>query len=290
MNPQADFSGFSRIGDAYIRGRRYADERNDKAMDDILKKDDRERREFEDNRRANRERERMMIDLGEDVTLTPEGEIDVQTSLAKRKQRQDADVLAASAGELEGLGMEQPIPEELRNLPAYRAGKARALAKRTYDRDRAEMDQAIERIRQEGYTRRAQIGADSRIDAALLKPTKTGNEIEVEEEDFATGAKTKRRFNSPEEFRAYQAEKGGNAPAELTPLEQAMKDFEAAQAEGAGVRLVEKKGGDVSVERTSTRPDNPAIVRRRLEQLGTRKGGTNAPTRVINFKDLGISR
>lgn len=281
MNPQADFSGFSRIGDAYIAGRNQRDRLDQIALENI--RDVNERAD-----RKNLERDKMIADLGDDAVMMPDGNIDVRESMKRKKQRADNERMAEVAGELEALGMEQPIPEELRALPSYKTGKARALAKKTYDRQKADMELEIENARISSRERIAGMKAAADLDETLLKPgPKEAPEIEVTE-DPVLGTSVKKRFKSQEAYDAYRSKNEEAKPAKLTPAQQALKDMEDAMAKGQSFRLVEGGDDNVRIEATSTRPDNPEIVRRRLQQIIGRSSKTNAPARVINFKDLGI--
>lgn len=282
---QADFSGFSKIGEAYLRGRDIRDQREREQMD-RFREDNRIERQERD--RKIRDRDNTLEKLGADAVVDPNtGDIDVAKSVLKRQQRIEAERIAESAGELEGLGMKQDIPEELRSHPSYRVGQSRALAKVQGKKLEHDYEMEIERAREARYRGIEELRQQGLNNRAGSKPDRSDDISEVEE-DPVSGTKTTRRFASEEEYNAYKANRKPATPAKKSKVDEAMEAFDRATAAGKSGRLVEKGNDDVSFEETSIRPDNPAIVKRRLEQLKRREGGAKKQPRVIRFEDLNI--
>lgn len=286
---QADYSGFSRVGDAYLQGR---DIREQRIREDKKRAEDKVRQNQLDAERKRADRDRLLVDIGPDAIMDPNGNVDVAASMQERQRRTQADTIAQSAGELEALGIQQDIPQELRTSPAYRAGQARGLVKKQERTDRENLEKAIEALRTERATKVQQLRNQGRPE-----PVDRTDDISITEEDPITGTTTTRRFASPEDFDAWKSQNSDKAPAKKqTPqamsVDKAMADFEAAFSKGEKVRLIENEDGTVEVEKSSLRPDNPAIVRRRLEQLNKRNGGAGSakPNRVMTLEELGIKR
>ena len=150
------------------------------------------------------------------------------------------------------------LPPQARELPEYKAGLARGLAKarqeemmlnRIGEREKAMFDRQkqIEEIQQKGLTERQQMGDSADFVRALLSPrgAASAGAPTISVVERPDGTSVTRKFRSEEELRAFQDEQarqaqasGGTGDREFEDAaREAIRQYEAFKARGVGADL-----------------------------------------------------
>ena len=175
------------------------------------------------------ERNQALLErFGADAVMDPEsGTVDVTRSAGAMRERGDLAKLAEQAGEVEALGMSMAdLPPQARELPEYKAGMARGLAKsrqedmmlnRIGEREKAMLDRQkeIEQIQQKGLTERQQMGDSADFVRALLSPRggAAAGSPPISMVERPDGTSVTRKFRTEEELRAFQDEQAKRGQA-----------------------------------------------------------------------------
>lgn len=215
------------------------------------------------------ERNQALLErFGADAVVDPEsGTVDVTRSAGAARTRAELAKLAEQAGEVEALGMSMAdLPDEARQLPEYRAGMARGLAKarqeemmlnRIGEREKAMFDRQkqLEEIQQRGLTERQQMGDSADFVRALLSPRGGASAgappIRVVERQDGTSTTT-RTFRTEEERKAYEDAKAresgstadtGSDPDYTKAAREAIRQYDALKSRGIGADIDFDKSG-----------------------------------------------
>ena len=258
------------------------------------------------------ERNQALLErFGADAVVDPEsGTVDVTRSAGAMRERGELAKLAEQAGEVEALGMSMAdLPPQARELPEYKAGLARGLAKarqeemmlnRIGEREKAMLDRQkeIEETRQRGLTERQQMGDSADFVRALLSPrggsggTDT-SDTSVRYTDPDTGAVY--TFKSQEAFdkwrgKAPETQDAGLDPDYTKAARDAIKQFDALQARGvpakleiddAGIPKVTPKSGVWDFFSTEATPETIDALRRKVNPRAQPAGRAPVPLNSV---------
>jgi hypothetical protein len=244
----------------------------------------------------------LMEKFGADAVVDPEsGVVDVTRSAGAARDRAGLAAMAMQAGEAEAMGMSlADFPDEARQLPEYKAGLAKGLARvqqeermleRIGTREDAMMKRQleVEKLQQEGLNRRQQEKDSADFLQTILRPpsgsSATRPSIRVTE--GPTGTSINRTFGSEDELRAFQQQEaarkgasGGTGDTEYDDAVRAvLKQYEDLQGRGLG------EGWDIETDSkgiprlesswmfdTAT-PEAIAALRRKVNPKGGSRSG-----------------
>lgn len=272
-------------------------------------------KEFETARgdRLTERNQALLERFGADAVVDPEsGTVDVTRSAGAMRERGELAKLAEQAGEVEALGMSMAdLPAQARELPEYRVGMARGLAKarqeemmlnRIGEREKAMLDRnkEIEQIRQRGLTERQQMGDSADFVRALMSPrggAGSGGEpsdTSVRYTDPDTGAVY--TFKSQEAYdkwrgKAPETQDSGPDPDYTKAAREAIREYDALKSRGIGADLdIDSKGIPKVTPSRFWDTANDAVIdalRRKVEPQKKLTGRTPVP--VFALPNMGAN-
>lgn len=259
------------------------------------------------------ERNQALLErFGADAVVDPEsGTVDVTRSAGAMRERGELAKLAEQAGEVEALGMSMAdLPPQARELPEYRAGMARGLAKvrqedmmlnRISEREKAMLDREkeIEQIQQKGQTERQQMGDSADFVRALLSPRGRSSDTDASDTsvrytDPDNGAVY--TFKSQEAYDKWRGKAPEEQPTGVDPdftkaAREAIKQYEALKNRGKGADLDFDKSGLPKVTPSGfydTANDQVIeALRRKVEPQKKLTGRTPVP--VFALPNMGVN-
>ena len=197
--------------------------------------------------------------FGADAVVDPEsGTVDVMRSAGAARDRQAMAAMAAQAGEAEAMGLSMAdLPPQARELPEYKAGLARGLAKSRQEdmmlerigarEDAMQKRQLeVEKVQQEGLNRRQMEENNSRFVSSLMRPRGRSSDTDASDTsvrytDPKSGAAY--TFKSQEAFDKWRGRDGGKPPETSgdpdfsKAARDAIKEYDALKGRGIGADL-----------------------------------------------------
>lgn len=246
--------------------------------------------------------------FGADAVVDPEsGTVDVMRSAGAARDRGQLAKLAEQAGEAEAMGLSMAdLPPQAREMPEYKVGLARGLAKSRQEdmmlerigarEDAMQKRQLeVERVQQEGLNRRQMEENNSRFVSALMRPAAgggrsgDGSDTSVRYTDPESGAAY--TFKSQEAFDKWRGRDGGQPAATSgdpdfeKAAREAIKEYDALKGRGVGADLEFDSKGIPTVSPSSfwdTATDETiGALRRKVEPKQKPSGLAPVPLRAL---------